>query len=76
MIGLFLFSLFITFQVNGSKNYYLYVAAESDDEVSLLKFDGKTLEELERIEVGIVPTEIEEPHGLLLIHLVTIGISH
>ena len=32
--------------------------------VSLIKFDGKQAEELERIPVGMMKTEIEGPHGL------------
>ena len=47
-----------------SQNYYLYVAAESDDMVSLLRFDGSELIEEERFEVGVMPTEIEGPHGI------------
>ena len=61
---LILFFLIFSFEIKANKSYYLYVAAESDDEVSLLKFDGKTIEELERIEVGVMPTEIEGPHGI------------
>ena len=36
-----------------SQNYYLYVAAESDDMVSLLRFDGSELIEEERLELKI-----------------------
>jgi len=61
---LILFFLISSFEIKANKSYYLYVAAESDDEVSLLRFDGKTIEELERIEVGVMPTEIEGPHGI------------
>ena len=64
MIRLLLFFLFFVYQVNAKKSYYLYVAAESDDVVSLLKFDGSSIEEVNRIEVGIMPTEIEGPHGI------------
>jgi DNA-binding beta-propeller fold protein YncE len=46
------------------QNYYLYVASESEDTVSLLKFDKNQIEELERISVGTFPTEIEGPHGI------------
>ena len=42
----------------------MYVAAESDDTVSLLNFDGNNLSEIERIVVGSYPTENEGPHGL------------
>ena len=47
-----------------SQSYYLYVASESEDTVSLLKFDKNQIEELERISVGTFPTEIEGPHGI------------
>lgn len=47
-----------------SQEYYFYAAAESDDTVSLINFDGETAIELERIPVGSMKTEIEGPHGL------------
>ena len=56
--------LIISFNITYSQDYYLYVAAESDDTVSLLKFDGSNLIETERIVVGSYPTENEGPHGL------------
>ena len=56
--------LIITFNIAYSQDYYLYVAAESDDTVSLLKFDGSNLSETKRIVVGSYPTENEGPHGL------------
>jgi YVTN family beta-propeller protein len=62
MKRLILFFAFTTFGF--SQNYYLYVAAESDDTVSLIKFDGKNATELERIPVGIKFAETEGPHGL------------
>ena len=62
MKRLILFLAFTTFGF--SQNYYLYVAAESDDTVSLIKFDGKSATELERIPVGIKFAETEGPHGL------------
>lgn len=59
-----LFLLSSNYLFSSSENYYLYVASESDDVVSLLKFDGKEIKEIERINVGIMPTEIEGPHGI------------
>ena len=44
----------------------MYVASESDDTVSLLKFDGISIEEIKRINVGSYPTEIEGPHGITI----------
>ena len=58
--------LIISFNITYSQDYYLYVAAESDDTVSLLKFDGNNLSETERIVVGSYPTENEGPHGLTI----------
>ena len=61
-ICLFLFFLTTTFLY--AQNYYLYVASESDDTVSLLRFNGSSIKEIERINVGYYPTEIEGPHGI------------
>lgn len=47
-----------------SQNYYVYVAAESEDEVALIKFDGKQAVVEETIAVGTWPAEIEGPHGI------------
>ena len=47
-----------------SQSYFVYVAAESDDTVSLIKFSNNKSEEIERIDVGLLPTEIEGPHGI------------
>lgn len=47
-----------------AQNYYVYVAAESEDEVALIKFDGKTAENLKNIPVGVWPAEMEGPHGI------------
>lgn len=57
---------FLFFNFCFSQNYYIYVAAESDDTVSVLKFDGETIEETDRITVGIMPTENEGPHGITI----------
>ena len=50
--------------MSSGQNYYVYVASESDDTVSLLKFDENEIKEVERIVVGTYPTEIEGPHGI------------
>ncbi len=47
-----------------AQQYYAYVAAESEDTVDLIRFDGAKAEVVERIAVGQWPTEIEGPHGL------------
>ncbi len=47
-----------------AQTYYVYVAAESEDQVALVRFDGHNAEVAKTIEVGSWPTEIEGPHGL------------
>ena len=47
-----------------SKNYFIYATAESEDEVSLLRFDGNKIHLHENIKVGVNPVEIEGPHGI------------
>ncbi|MEM6525855.1 MAG: YncE family protein [Bacteroidota bacterium] len=51
-------------QVAVAQNYYVYVTAESEDEVSLIKFNGKEATVEETIAVGVWPAEIEGPHGI------------
>lgn len=60
-----LFILFISLSsVSVAQNYYIYVTAESEDEVALVKFDGKKATIEETIPVGVWPAEIEGPHGI------------
>ncbi|MBN3581640.1 YncE family protein [Algoriphagus aestuarii] len=47
-----------------AQDYYVYVTAESEDEVALIKFDGKNATIEQTIPVGIWPAEIEGPHGI------------
>jgi DNA-binding beta-propeller fold protein YncE len=47
-----------------AKDYYIYCTAESEDEVALIRFDGKTAHVEKRISVGVWPVEIEGPHGI------------
>lgn len=49
-----------------AQNYYLYVAAESEDQVHLVHFDAETeqAEIAKTINVGRYPTEIDGPHGI------------
>jgi DNA-binding beta-propeller fold protein YncE len=57
--------VFIGFsQLAISQNYYVYVTAESEDEVALIKFDGKKAVVEQTIPVGVWPAEIEGPHGI------------
>lgn len=47
-----------------TRDYYAYVCAESEDEVSLVRFGPGGLEATATIEVGSFPAEIEGPHGI------------
>ena len=62
--GLIVFLLSLIITAVQAQNYYVYVAAESEDEVSLIKFDGKKAETIKNIPVGIWPAENEGPHGI------------
>ena len=48
----------------GLSSYYVYVAAESEDRVDLVRFDGTGASVLDSVFVGRFPTEIDGPHGL------------
>ncbi len=47
-----------------STSYWVYVTAESADEVYLIRFADRKAEIVKKISVGYQPTEIEGPHGL------------
>ncbi len=49
-----------------AQDYYVYVTAESEDEVAVVKFDGESAETIERIPVGVWPAENEGPHGITI----------
>ncbi|MFV1884568.1 MAG: YncE family protein [Balneola sp.] len=67
-IILLVFISFLAFYttVSNAQDYYLYVAAESEDEVHLIHFNSETekAEIAKTITVGRYPTEIDGPHGL------------
>ena len=46
------------------KNYYVYVAAESDDTVHLVRFGPDGGEVVRTVTVGAFATETEGPHGI------------
>jgi DNA-binding beta-propeller fold protein YncE len=48
------------------KNYYVYVAAESDDTVHLVRFGPDGGELVRTVTVGAFATETEGPHGVRL----------
>jgi DNA-binding beta-propeller fold protein YncE len=46
------------------RDYWAYVAAESEDEVALVRFGPQGAEVARTIQVGTFPAEIEGPHGI------------
>ncbi|MEM6629331.1 MAG: beta-propeller fold lactonase family protein [Bacteroidota bacterium] len=56
----------ISLQSVFAQEYFIYVTAESEDEVAVVKFDAEAqqAETVQRIPVGYMPTEIEGPHGI------------
>ena len=48
------------------RSYYVYVAAESDDEVSVVRYGPAGAEVVKTVTVGSFPAEVEGPHGLAL----------
>ena len=46
------------------RSYYVYVAAESEDEVSVVRYGPAGAEVVKTLTVGSYPAEIEGPHGI------------
>jgi DNA-binding beta-propeller fold protein YncE len=46
------------------RSYYVYAAAESDDEVAIVRYGPDGAEMVKTITVGSFPAEVEGPHGL------------
>ena len=47
-----------------ARSYYVYVCAESEDEVALVRYGPRGAEVVRTIRVGSYPNEIEGPHGI------------
>ena len=47
-----------------ARTYYVYAAAESDDEVAIVRYGPDGAEVVDTITVGSYPAEVEGPHGL------------
>ncbi|GJM28535.1 MAG: hypothetical protein DHS20C17_11700 [Cyclobacteriaceae bacterium] len=64
-----IYILVIAMMVTGTlhaQNYFVYVAAESEDEVSVVQFNGTEAKSILDIPVGVWPAEIEGPHGITI----------
>jgi len=59
-------ALMLWASTSAAQDYYVYVANESEDTVSLVRFDGNQAETVKTIPVGNILTEIEGPHGLTI----------
>jgi len=46
------------------RTYYVYAAAESDDEVAIVRYGPNGAEVVDTVAVGSFPAEVEGPHGL------------
>ena len=51
---------------SGPRDYYVYVTAESADEIYKVRFDEEQAHVEKVIQVGYQPTEIEGPHGMTM----------
>ncbi len=49
-----------------TRSYYVYVCAESEDEVAVVRYGPAGLEVVKTVTVGSYPTETEGPHGVAL----------
>ena len=68
-VSVLLFTLFLLFLILAkgiAQDYYIYVAAESEDEVHLIHFNSESnkAEIAKTIKVGRYPTETDGPHGI------------
>ena len=51
-------------QTKPSRSYYVYVCAESDDQVALVRYGPNGAETVKTINIGSFPAENEGPHGI------------
>ena len=51
-------------QTRPSRSYYVYVCAESDDQVALVRYGPNGADVVKTIPVGSFPAETEGPHGI------------
>lgn len=65
LLTVFLFLCTVPISLS-AQDYYMYVAAESEDQVHLVHFNADTKKAVisETIHVGSYPTEIDGPHGV------------
>jgi DNA-binding beta-propeller fold protein YncE len=47
-----------------TQKYLVYVASEAADRITLLSFDGTALRVEREVDTGVMPVEIDGPHGL------------
>jgi DNA-binding beta-propeller fold protein YncE len=49
-----------------SSDYRIYVASEAADKISVLRFDGASFFSEQQFDTGVMPVDIDGPHGLAL----------
>jgi 6-phosphogluconolactonase (cycloisomerase 2 family) len=48
------------------RDYQVYVASEAADKISILRFDGTSFHVERQFDTGVMPVDIDGPHGLAL----------
>jgi DNA-binding beta-propeller fold protein YncE len=51
---------------SGAREYRVYVASEAADKISILRFDGASFRLEQQFDTGVMPVDIDGPHGLAL----------
>src|SRR5689334_21566871 len=53
-------------QAPAKKEYLLYVLSEAADKISLIRFDGTNAKLDHQIDTGVMPVDIDGPHGIII----------
>ena len=64
ILAIVLGSTIIVGLASSGRSYYIYVCAESEDEVAVVRYGPQGLEVVKTVEVGSFSSEIEGPHGI------------
>lgn len=62
VVGCFELALF----AQPAQEYLLYVASEAADKITLLRFDGSALRTEKELDTGLMPIDVDGPHGLAI----------
>jgi DNA-binding beta-propeller fold protein YncE len=66
LIAVFVFCAELAAQVAQPRapEYQIYVASEAADKISVLRFDGASFKIEQQFDTGVMPADIDGPHGL------------